>query len=428
MSDVSKAFLQQQTEGHVGKTVLTVPLDVTVPMLQRSLTPNFLPGASYLLVGGVGGIGCSIARWMADEGAKNIIVLSRSAARGEQASALVHGLSQLGCRVKPVSCDVSSKAGLADSLRHCQEDGLPPIRGVIQGAMVLKVSHTTVEDTPSLLTTVQDTLLERMTLADYQTAIHPKVHGTWNLHTHFAQADSLDFFVMLSSAVAIAGNASQASYAAGGSYQDALAHWRVSQGLPATSINLGAVKDIGVATKSGALGHLQRVGYLPIHEEQVLSILCTAILHPYDPQVVVGLDPFPGSHWDANGVSQLGRDMRFAALKPRETDSVPVTNRTGAPNLLASKLATTESLEQAVDYIGAAIADKISDIFMIPRNDVDLAIKPAQYGIDSLVAVELRNMLVQQAAAEVSIFDIMQSVSLAALAATVAAKSAYVSK
>ncbi|KAL4895333.1 hypothetical protein BDV59DRAFT_173712 [Aspergillus ambiguus] len=411
ITDVSKALVQLQADPSVGKTVVTVPLDATVPMLPRLLTPKFSPEASYLLVGGVGGIGCAIARWMADQGTKNIIVLSRSAGRSEEAARLVDELAQLGCRVKPISCDVSSEASLAESLRHCQEAGLPPIRGVIQGAMVLK-----------------DTLLERMTLADYQTAIHPKVHGTWNLHTQFAQVNSLDFFVMLSSAVAVSGNASQANYAAGGTYQDALARWRVSQGLPAVSINLGAVKDVGVAATSGVLGHLQRVGFAPIHEEQVLSILRSAILKPYDPQVVVGLDALPGSHWDATGASQLGRDMRFAALKPRETDSGPGTKPTGGPNALASKLATTKSLEQAVDYIGVAMAEKISDIFMMPLEEVDLAHKPAHYGIDSLVAVELRNMLVQQAAAEVSIFDIIQSGSLAALAATTAAKSAYISK
>ncbi|KAI1778855.1 polyketide synthase module [Hypoxylon cercidicola] len=410
IGDISEAFHHLQTENHVGKTVLSVGSDVTVSMLHRSPTPKFSPDASYLLVGGVGGIGVSIARWMADEGAKNIIILSRSAGRSEQAAALADELGQVGCRVKAVSCNVSSENSLADSLRQCQEDGLPPVRGVIQGAMVLK-----------------DTLLERMTLADYQTAIHPKVHGTWNLHTQFAQRDSLDFFVMLSSAVAVAGNASQANYAAGGTYQDALARWRVAQGLPGVSINLGAVKGIGVAANTGVLGHLQRVGYSPIIEEQVLSILGTTIIHPYDPQVVVGLDSRPGSHWDAKGESQLGRDMRFAALKPREADSAGGANLAGSSNSLASKLAAAESLEQAVDHIGAAIAHKISDIFMIPLDDVDLANKPAHYGIDSLVAVELRNMLVQQAAAEVSIFDIMQSVSLAALAAAVAAKSSYIS-
>ncbi|KAM5469274.1 Type I Iterative PKS [Microsporum audouinii] len=406
IKDISEAFRRVQEENHVGKVVLSIGPDSMVPVLRQLPTMRFSSDASYLLVGGVGGLGCSIARWMADQGAKSIIILSRSAGKSEQAAALVSELSQVGCQVKALSCDISRKDDLACSLRECQDDGIPPIRGVIQGAMVLK-----------------DTLLERMTLADFQTAIYPKVHGTWNLHAQFADPGCLDFFVMLSSAVAVAGNAGQANYAAGGSYQDALARWRVSQGLPGVSINLGAVKDIGVAANTGVLSHLQKVGYFPIHEEQVLSILGTAILYPYEPQVVVGLNTRPGSHWDIGGGSQLGRDMRFTALKPRDPDSADGKNLTGSSNSLTSKLATAKSLEDAAGHIGEAIVEKVSSIFMIPSNDIDLTNKPAQYGIDSLVAVELRNMLVQQAAAEVSIFDILQSVSLAELASAVATKS-----
>lgn len=155
MRDVSEAFRHQQTDSHVGKALLSIESDVTVPMLQRSPTPKISPDASYLLVGGVGGIGCSIVRWIADQGAKNVIILSRSAGRSEQAAALVDELSQVSCRVKAVSCNVSNKSDIADSLRQCQEDGLPPIRGVIQGAMVLKVSCTIVGDIRlSLLITV----------------------------------------------------------------------------------------------------------------------------------------------------------------------------------------------------------------------------------------------------------------------------------
>lgn len=146
VSEVSEAFRHLQTAGTVGKTVLSVGSDVKVPVLRRSLTPKFKSDASYLLVGGVGGIGLSMAHWMADQGAKNIIVLSRSAGRSEQAAALAKELSKEGCRVKAVSCDVSSEASLADALGQCKKDGLPPVRGVIQGAMVLKVSCTIVEE------------------------------------------------------------------------------------------------------------------------------------------------------------------------------------------------------------------------------------------------------------------------------------------
>ncbi|TQV94003.1 polyketide synthase [Cordyceps javanica] len=405
ITNAVQAFRHLQTADRI-KTVLSVDADATVLTRQLSSKPIISPTATYLLIGGVGGIGRAIASWLADQGARFIVVLSRSAGKSEQAAKLAEELGQSGCLVKAISCDVSDAQDLARAVHQCNKDNLPPIRGIIQGAMVLK-----------------DTLLERMTFEDYRIATKPKVDGTWNLHKEFCLPDSLDFFVILSSAVAVAGNASQANYAAGGSYQDALARWRVSNGLPAVSINLGAVKGTGIAENSGVLGHLQRVGYTPIHEEQVLSVLSSAIDSPYEPQIVVGLDARPGPHWDATGESQLGRDMRFLPLRPPETDAGAASNQPGGANSLANVLAKAKSPEEAAQHISSAIAHKISEIFMIPVDQVEIANAPAQYGVDSLVAIELRNMLVQQTAAEVSIFDIMQSTSIGSLAGVIAAKS-----
>ncbi|KAG5778891.1 hypothetical protein H9Q73_007445 [Fusarium xylarioides] len=205
--------------------------------------------------------------------------------------------------------------------------------------------------------------------------------------------------------VGVAGNASQSNYSTAGSFQDALARWRVSRDLPAVAIDLGAVKAIGVAAETaGVLGRLQRTGHIPLSEDQVLSILASAILTPYQPQVVVGLNSGPGNHWDRTGESQLGRDARFLALRAREIDQIQGKSggASGDSLSLASKLASASSSDEAIAAVGTAIAEKLSD-------DIELANRPAQYGIDSLVAVELRNMLVQQAAAEISIFGIMQS-------------------
>ncbi|KUI71344.1 Lovastatin diketide synthase LovF [Cytospora mali] len=410
MGEVAKAFRLLQTGKHMGKVVLSAGPEEMVPTIRGAPTPRFSPDASYLLVGGVGGIGRSIAHWMVAHGAKNLILLSRSAGRSEKTAAFVDELREVGCRVKPVSCDVANQADLEKALHSCEKDGLPPVRGVIQAAMVL-----------------QDTVLEQMTLENFKAAIVPKVHGTWNLHQKFDKAGDLDFFVILSSAVGVAGNASQSNYAAAGSYEDALARWRVAHGLPCVSIDLGAVKAIGVAAETaGVLGRLGRIGFLPMSEEQVLAVLGSAIVEPHAPQVVVGLNTGPGKHWDSDGESQLGRDARFAALRAHDGRQKGNADAKPGGDSLASKLAASSSLEEAGELVGVAIAEKLSDIFMIPVDDIDMANKPAQYGIDSLVAVELRNMLLQKAAAEISIFGIMQNASLAALAADVAAKSAHV--
>ncbi|KAJ6443692.1 Lovastatin diketide synthase LovF [Purpureocillium lavendulum] len=345
---------------------------------------------------GAGGIGRSISHWMVSRGARNLILLSRSAGGNGKSAPFVTELRKDGCKVKTISCDVANAADLKQALDACKADCLPPVRGVIQAAMVLR-----------------DTMFEQMTLEKFQTTIRPKVHGTWNLHKQFENADSLDFFVILSSAVGVVGNIGQTNYSAAGAYQDALARWRVARGLPAVSIDLGAVKSIGVAAETaGILGRLDKMGHRPLNEDQVLAVLSSAILAPHEPQVVVGLNSGPGHHWDVDGESQLGRDARFAALKSREA---PTTGHAedeaagGGLGSLAGQLAAANSADEAVALVGEAIAEKLSQIFMLPVADIDLGNRPAQYGIDSLVAVELRNMLVQQAAAEISIFGIMQT-------------------
>lgn len=175
---------------------------------------------------------------------------------------------------------------------------------VVQGAMVL-----------------QDSILEQITLDDWQTAVWPKVTASWNLHSHFSQPDTLDFFVMLSSLSAILGWASQANYAAGGSYQDALASWRCFQGLPAVSLDLGMVKGVGyVAESLAVLDRVRKAGQsLALPDETVTQCLATAILHLFDqPQILLGLNSGPGPQWDTSNKSSMGRDPRFLPLKYRQ--------------------------------------------------------------------------------------------------------------
>ncbi|KAI1774978.1 putative FSP1 [Hypoxylon cercidicola] len=410
MAEAVDALRLLQAGRHMGKVVLSVGSQEMVKVRPQIPRAKLSSTASYLLVGGVGGIGRSTAYWMVTHGAKNLILMSRSAGNSEKTSAFVAELEDAGCRVKLIGCDVSDPADLSRALRICEEEGLPQVRGVIQGAMVL-----------------QDSILEQMTIADYKAAVRPKVDGTWNLHKEFEHAD-LDFFVMLSSISGLMGLASQSNYSAGGAYEDALARWRVTQGLPAVSIDLGAVKAVGyVAETSSVAARVERIGHRLLDEELVLGALESAILSPYDAQIILGINSGPGHHWDPDGESQVGRDARFQALKYHQNQQGGAGQNGGeaGSGSLGSQLAEVTSREEAVRLIGQAIAQKLSEIFMLPIDDIDLAMPPAQYGVDSLVAVELRNMLAIQAAAEISIFGIMQCASLAALASDVVMKSGH---
>jgi acyl transferase domain-containing protein/NADPH:quinone reductase-like Zn-dependent oxidoreductase/NAD(P)-dependent dehydrogenase (short-subunit alcohol dehydrogenase family)/ubiquinone/menaquinone biosynthesis C-methylase UbiE len=418
MQQVARAFRLLQTGKHMGKVVLSVAPDEQVRVLPQLPTPKLRADASYLLVGGLGGLGRCIAQWMVDHGARNLILLSRSA--GKQASgACVSRLREAGCHVAAVGCDVADREALARALDACERDEqLPPVRGVIQGAMVL-----------------QDAILEQMTLEDWETAVRPKVAGTWNLHSRFSQPGSLDFFVMLSSLSCILGWAGQSNYAAGGTYQDAMARWRQAAGLPAVSIDIAAVKGVGYVAESQEVSDRMRKAtqFLMVPDDAVLRAIGAAVLHPFNqPQLLLGLNSGPGAQWHVTNESHMGRDARFLPLKYRKpAGSQAIGQKLGdgadAPaKPLSAKLQEAGSHDEATRLVGDAITAKLGDIFMIPTEAIDLAKPPAQYDVDSLVAVELRNMLMLQAASDVSIFSILQSASLAALASDVVSKSAFV--
>lgn len=150
------------------------------------------------------------------------------------------------------ACDISDKARLVDILKKCKAS-LPPMRGCIQGSMVLA-----------------DKIFENMSHEKFRAATRPKVQGSWNLHACLPR--DMDFFILLSSATGLVGNRGQANYAAGNTYQDALAAHRVSLGLPATSFDLGTLLSIGyVAENRQRLGHITHVASLlgSIREEDI---------------------------------------------------------------------------------------------------------------------------------------------------------------
>lgn len=273
--------------------------------------------------------------------------------------------------------------------------------------------------------------MEKMTLDDWTYTIQSKVAGTWNLHNQFNLPGDLDFFVLFSSINGILGYASQSAYSAAGAYEDALAHWRVKHcGLPAVSIDLSVVNAVGYVAEANASETLRRsllrAGRRVIDEDHVLGSLESAILSPFDPQFVVGgINSGPGPHWDLDG--DLGRDMRVLPLKYRPP---AVTGQSqdddSSSDSLAAKMIACESQGDAVRVVGTAIAEMLAEMFLVPIEDVDLGQSPSQQGVDSLVAVEVRNMLFSQAGAEVSIFNIMQSPSLTQLAIDVVDRSAHV--
>ncbi|KAL8759485.1 MAG: hypothetical protein Q9184_003610 [Pyrenodesmia sp. 2 TL-2023] len=140
---------------------------------------------------------------------------------------------------------------------------------------------------------------------------------------------------------------------------------------------------------------------------------------------MLGLNTGPGPHWED---SPMARDLRFSSLRYRQSAQSPTSVSKGGSTNLGDSIAAASTLDEAVEAVTQAITKKLMEIFMLAEAEISPSMALSDYGVDSLVAVELRNMLALRANSQTSIFDIMQSTSITALATTVASRSGYIDK
>ena len=268
-----------------------------------------------------------------------------------------------------------------------------------------------------------------MNLEDFNAAVSPKVLGTWNLHQQSLPLD-LDFFIMLSSVTGIVGNSSQCNYAAGNTFEDAVARHRTARGLPGLSIDLGPVKSVGyVSETAGVAERLERAGATPLEEEEVLRLIEHGIITPRATdvdasQIITGISRSWGTNRDS---APFRENAMFSTLRVTHDGSTEGTgSKTSAALDLKARLQAAPSWSEAVDLMAAAIIRKLADMFAIAEDTIEASAPLSRFGVDSLVAVELCNWLSGAAQAEASIFDVTTSSSITALADKVARKSRFV--
>ena len=307
---------------------------------------------------------------------------------------------------------------------------MPPIKGIIQAAMVLRVrSRECLAGFAFLTMLLQDSIFENLTFEDYNAAVGPKVFGTWNLHQQSLSLD-LDFFIMLSSVTGIFGNHSQCNYAAGNTFEDAVARHRTAQGLPSLSLDLGPIRSVGyVSETAGVAERLKRAGTTMLEEEEMLRLIEYGIVMPKSAcvdscQIITGISRGSGKNWDS---ATFRENAVFSTLRMAYGSSAEGREPTASAKFdFKTQLQEASSLATAIDLIGAAIIKKLADMFAIEEDTIEVSAPLSQFGVDSLVAVELRNWLSSTMQAETSIFDVTQSSSIAGLAAKVAKKSKYI--
>jgi acyl transferase domain-containing protein/acyl carrier protein len=238
---------------------------------------------SYMVTGGMGGLGLQTALWMVSRGAKHLTLIGRKEPSASSLNVIKH-MRDKGIEIVIVLADVSDPVQLKKVFEQVNKQ-MPPLCGIIHAAGVL--------DDGSLL----NLTAERM-----KKVMAPKVIGTWNLHNESLQLE-LDFFVLFSSAVSVLGSPGQGNYAAASSYLDAMAHLRHSMGLPAFSINWGPWADVGLAaqatekleSQNASTPHLVKVIEIDRGLEILEQLLCESIpqlmVLPFDLKNLIELYP-----------------------------------------------------------------------------------------------------------------------------------------
>lgn len=259
-----------------------------------------------------------------------------------------------------------------------------------------------------------------MSLEDYTTVLRPKVQGTLNLH-RFLPKD-MDFFIMESSVSGIIGNASQAAYAAGNTFLDAFASYRISQGLPATTIDLGAISGVGyLATNSELKQAMERQGFELTSPKRLMALIELAIRNPARPaqqaHIITGLGTW--NEDSSLGALTLPMFSHFRHLSAGNSD----WDKSGGANNLKSALKAAKTLDDASELILGALIDKIASRSGIGPENINTSKSMPDYGIDSLVAVEMRNWITKDMDSTLPVLELLASDPLTHLATKIAQRS-----
>ncbi|OTB10941.1 hypothetical protein K445DRAFT_370740 [Daldinia sp. EC12] len=365
--------------------------------------------AAYVVAGGLGDLGQRLLLLMARRGAMHLVTLSRRAISHDEYCKIQAQLelARPGCRLHCLVCDITSARCVQDASDELSRLGVPPVRGVIQSAGFLR-----------------DRTLETMKFNDFQPVTLVKVEGTLALEKVFS-SPHLDFFLMLSSAVSITGASGQANYNAGNAVQDSIPHTRPPGFI---ALNIGWIEDaVHTSNDKTRLQGLWRTGLRPISRDELSRyfdyLLRAASSHSSLRQAVIGFDEESLSHTSArnsNVQSTLFCHVRSSIEVGEQLSSIRSAQS-------FKQLVEDGDLDAMVDYITKAIAGQLTTLISIDAtriNERDCSI--IDLGLDSLVAIELRNWITREFDAPLQSSEIMTDQPIRDLAQKVASRSRMV--
>ena len=437
--DIRGAFRHLQNGDHIGKVIVTMPPEESVAGSLNSVPwtrqTRFDPDSTYLLAGGVGGLGRSIATWMVERGARSLTFLSRNAGRSEASRSLFAELEDMGCTVTAIP----GRVDVVEDVQRAIRQSKSAIRGVLQLAMVL-----------------QDTPIADMRWSQWKEVLAPKVQGTWNLHEAFL-SHRLDFFWMSSSIITAIDSPGQGNYVAANAFLEAFCQYRHTLGLPASVLNICPINGVGyVAENVHAQRTVKSQGIYTLGEREFLDFLDLGLQDVLPPAEAAaeGARPLPTS-WcnttqvlmglrseqaldDPNNRTNWRRDRRMGLYHNVRADggaggsAGARSAKSNAPLDFLARAAEDgpvflegEHKEEAVGFLAREIGRKIYDFMLRPEEEEpDTGISLQQLGLDSLMAIELRRWFKGVFGFHLSVLEIMGAGSLEQLAAVTATKLA----
>ena len=397
--DIASAFRTMAQSRHVGKLVVgfkgrSVEL-APVPVVD---TAPVRADGTYLLTGGLGGFGLVVADWLVRGGARHLVLLGRAGAATPEAQAAVARLEAAGATVEVRRADVTREADVADVLAHIANT-MPPLRGILHMAMV-----------------IDDAFVVQLDLDRVRRVMAPKIEGAWNLHRQTAGM-ALDWFVMFSSGAAVFGNPGQSNYAAANMFFPALAHLRRSQGLPALSVDWGRLADVGYVARHDRVGEfLDRQGYPSFTPAEALSSLGVLLRSGEAEASVLRVD-WP--KWRSYFPASLAISSRFAALAARglatTAGGVAGEKHQGRAAVLASPASDRVALLETL------VTEHVARVLGTTPETLEPVARLNELGLDSLMAVELRNRLEREFRVDIPVMTLLQGPSVGGVAALIGA-------
>ena len=364
---VVDAFRYMARAKHIGKIVVRWP----GKNFLRDKPPLARGDGTYWITGGLGALGMFTAEWLAAQGAGHIVLTGRTDPTPEAENKIAQILRS-GIGLTVIAADVSSRKDVDGVLKTIRDD-CPPLRGIIHAAGVL-----------------DDGVLQHQNWRRFETVLRPKIAGALNLHRATRHL-RLDFMIFYSSVAGLLGSPGQANHCAASAFMDSLAHMRRSEGLPCLSINWGAWADAGAAVKEGASSRAMLTGVSRFSPETGLHLMELLIDTSQAQAAVLTVDwsqyirhtyadglPAPF----LSGLAALGRPFSTATAPRKTPPRGLLLQLQSAPTELKKKILTTCVHQETFRILG-----------LDPSETVDPEKPLHDLGLDSLMAVELRNAL-----------------------------------